>query len=74
MEYGKEYCEEGQVPDPDPLLGGWPCCLYEKAWMFKAESSSQLVLNGLVFDSRSLAPGTGGKKTDEMPGTTGYEI
>lgn len=61
-----------------PEYGGWPCCTYEKAWMFKAElpegSSSQLVLNGLVFDSRRLAPGTSGDKTDEMPGTTGYEI
>jgi hypothetical protein len=73
---GEEYCEEGQVPDSE--FGGWPCCTYEKAWMYQISlsegSSSQLVLNGLVFDSRRLAPGPNGKKTFEMPGVTGYEI
>jgi hypothetical protein len=71
---GEEYCIGDQVPDPD--FGGWPCCLYEKAWIYKISppEGSQLVINGVVFDSRRLAPGPNGKKTFEMPGVTGYEI
>jgi hypothetical protein len=74
---GPEYCEDGQVPDDDPLLGGWPCCDYQKAWQYEicaSDSNNQLVINGLVFDSRRLAPGPNGKKTIDMPGATHYRI
>ena len=78
---GAEYCEDGQVVKVDdygePLYDGWPCCEYEKGWLYKItpiDPNSQLVLNGLVLDSRRLAPGVNGTMNPDMPGVTGFEV